>query len=570
MASLPNEGRSGEHNPTSKATTQEDAAAGTATSADVAAAPSDPIDSPNDGVSYREMLLGERFWYGAETVPSRGLGTPDLSDRLVNEAEELLSDRRFGWVSITDNPGGVPMLPPDWLAGVLSPRAERVVVHETCKDLNRNGLEANAWRYASEGFDNVLALTGDYPTEGYGGMAQPVFDLDSVGLISLLKSMNDGLEVRGRRGQVEKLPPTHFFIGCCVSPFKRHERELMPQYFKLALKILAGAEWVIPQLGYDMRKFHEVKLMLASRGMGHVPVVGNVYILTKTVAKVFNSGRLAGCVVTDELLGKVNKYAAGPDKGKQFFKELAAKQLACFKGLGFAAGYIAGMAKPETFAAIVDLANSYGEEDWRDFMPEICFSQPDEFFLFDHDPKTALAEPTQINPEYLKSLEHPPKPGEVGLGYRLSRSVHSTAFTRDRGLWGLMRWIFRDWDEQKPGFFGRIARGVERGSKGALYGCKDCGDCSLPDTAYICPLACCSKGSRNGPCGGSRDGRCELDDKECLWARAYERLKYYGESESMLDRPAVIYNPALEETSSWANTYLDRDHHAPRTKTEDQ
>jgi len=522
------------------------------------------ISSANDGVSYREMLTGDRFWYGAETVPSRGLGTPDISDRLVSEAEDLLEDRRFGWVSITDNPGGVPMLPPDWLAGVLAKRAERVVVHETCKDHNRSALEANAWRYASEGFNNILALTGDYPTDAYGGMAQPVFDLDSVGLIAMLKAMNDGLEVRGRRGQVEKLPPTEFFIGCCVSPFKRYERELMPQYFKLVLKILAGAQWVIPQLGYDMCKFHEVKLMLAARGLEHIPVVGNVYILTKTAAKVFNSGKLAGCVVTDELLEKVNRYAAGPDKGKQFFKELAAKQLACFKGLGFAAGYLAGMAKPKTFSEIVDLANSYGEDDWRDFMTEIRFSQPDEFFLFDHDPKTGLAEPTRINPEYLASLEHPPKPREVNLNYRLSRMVHRAAFTRDRGLWGLMRWFFQNWDEEHPGVLGRMARAVERTSKRTMYGCQDCGDCSLPDTGYLCPLASCSKGSRNGPCGGSTDGRCELGDKECLWARAYERLKYYGESESMLDRPVVLYNNTLRETSSWANTYLDRDHHAPK------
>ncbi len=62
------------------------------------------------------------------------------------------------------------------------------------------------------------------------------------------------------------------------------------------------------------------------------------------------------------------------------------------------------------------------------------------------------------------------------------------------------------------------------------------------------------------------NGRCELDDKECLWARAYERLKSYGESETMLDRPVTIYNATLKDTSSWANLYLDRDHDAPREK----
>ena len=69
--------------------------------------------------------------------------------------------------------------------------------------------------------------------------------------------------------------------------------------------------------------------------------------LTKGVAKLFNSGKLAGCVVSDELLATIEKYAAGPDKGQKFFQELAAKQLAVFKGLGFAAGYLGGIAKAD-------------------------------------------------------------------------------------------------------------------------------------------------------------------------------------------------------------------------------
>ena len=239
------------------------------------------------------------------------------------------------------------------------------MVHLTCKDLNRSGLEAAAWRYASEGFHNILALTGDYPTAGFRGLPEPVFDLDSVGLTALLRAMNEGLEVPGRGGKKETLPKTDFFIGTAVSPFKRHERELMPQYYKLLRKIRAGAQWVIPQLGYDMRKFHEVKLLLASRGMADIPVIGNVYLLTRGVAKLFNSGKLAGCVVSDGLLEQCEKYAAGPDKGQVFFRELAAKQLAVFRGLGFAAGYIGGIAKLETFGQIIDLAESYAADDWR-------------------------------------------------------------------------------------------------------------------------------------------------------------------------------------------------------------
>ena len=513
--------------------------------------------------TFRQAITEDTFRYGGEAVTTRAVVPDGGPDKSLALAKSLLEDPRISWVSITDNPGGAPMLPPDWLAGKLRQHAGRLVLHLSCKDLNRNGLESACWRYASEGFENILALTGDYPTAGYGGTSDPVFDLDSVSLIDLMRSMNEGLRVPGRRGAVDTLPPTNFFIGCCVSPFKQYERELIPQYYKLLRKIELGAAWIVPQLGYDMRKFHEIKLLLDSKGL-KTPIVGNVYLLTRFVAKLFNSGRLAGCVVSDELLDQANKYAAGEDKGRKFFRELAAKQLAVFKGLGFAAGYLGGMSKPESFGEIIDMAESFGENDWKDFLPQICYSNPGEFFLFHHDEKTAMAQPDSLNPRYVESLGKRRCSKEVTLGYRVSRMVHSLAFERDKNLYGSMRRVFA-WMEKsgQANLAGRLSYWLEKQSKHLIYGCKDCGDCSLPDCAYLCPNVSCSKSARNGPCGGSRNGRCELDDKECIWARAYERLKSFGEEEKLLDHGPVYYNADLKNTSAWANTYLDRDHHAP-------
>ena len=147
----------------------------------------------NEDVTFREKLGAGRFFYGAEVVTTRGLEPVDSPGNLASFAKDLLADPRIGWISITDNPGGGPMLPPDWLAGLVADRRGRVVLHLTCKDMNRSGIESAAWRYASEGFENILAITGDYPTGGFGGLAEPVFDLDSVSLITLLRSMNEGL-----------------------------------------------------------------------------------------------------------------------------------------------------------------------------------------------------------------------------------------------------------------------------------------------------------------------------------------------------------------------------------------
>src|SRR5437588_113918 len=119
--------------------------------------------------------------------------------------------------------------------------------------------------------------------------------------------------------------------------------------------------------------------------------------------------------------------------------------------------------------------------------------------------------------------------------------------------------------EGAPRPVGRAAHAIEQAGKVALFGCRDCGDCSLPEIAYVCPESMCAKNQRNGPCGGTRDGLCEVYDSECIWSQAYERLKAYGEEEEMLEGPVVIKDNALAGTSAWANTFLGRDHHTIAT-----
>jgi ferredoxin len=74
-----------------------------------------------------------------------------------------------------------------------------------------------------------------------------------------------------------------------------------------------------------------------------------------------------------------------------------------------------------------------------------------------------------------------------------------------------------------------------------LERCLGCGDCVLDLTAGICPRTRCSKGLMNGPCGGSENGKCEVDPQnvECGWNLIYERLK----SLNQLDRLMEIQPP---------------------------
>ena len=214
-------------------------------------------------------------------------------------------------------------------------------------------------------------------------------------------------------------------------------------------------------------------------------MIGNVYLLTRGVAKLFNSGKLAGCVVSDELLEKCEKYAAGPDKGQAFFRELAAKQLAVFRGLGFAAGYIGGIVKLETSPRSSTWPKATAADDWREFIKEIQFrSRTSSSFS-----STIRDEAGHARSVSIRSLSprwpRPAKSKEVTLGYRLSRLVHRLAFTRGQGLHGLMQRLFRRWTRSpaSAGAWSRAGKGIET----RHYGCRDCGDCSLPECAYLCP-----------------------------------------------------------------------------------
>jgi len=64
--------------------------------------------------------------------------------------------------------------------------------------------------------------------------------------------------------------------------------------------------------------------------------------------------------------------------------------------------------------------------------------------------------------------------------------------------------------------------------------CAQCGDCLLGYTGGICPFTACSKGLTNGPCGGAKDGICEVQKgKECGWQKIYDRLKDTGRLDNL-------------------------------------
>lgn len=498
------------------------------------------------------------FAIGVELVSTRGTVAETRAAKTVAFAEQLAAHERVDWVSITDNAGGNPQLAPAALGRIVRSAGREVVVHLSCKDFNRNALESEAWHLASEGLHNLLVLTGDYPGTGCGGGAKPVFDIDSVGLLTLLAQLNAGLDVsRPGAKKSARLAATEFYPGCVVTNFKLHENEVVPQLLKLEKKLACGARWIINQIGYDSRKISELIAWLRQRGWGGVPLIGNVYVLNPGVARLFREQRIPGVVISDELARLCAEKGATPDRGKAWFLELAAKQIAIYRGLGYRGAYLGGIHSAADLDAVLALERSYGPEDWRRFAREVAFSRPGEFFLYAQDPATGLADPARPHPDY-EAAQAKPSARNVTFTYRFSKLMHRAAFEPTGFLWDAGRRLTSGARDPKQG--PAWLRTAEHAGKVALFGCKDCGDCSLGDIAFLCPESSCAKNQRNGPCGGTRDGRCEVADFECIWARAYDRLKHEHRADQLLAHAPVIQDQALRGTSSWANLWQGRDH----------
>ena len=82
------------------------------------------------------------------------------------------------------------------------------------------------------------------------------------------------------------------------------------------------------------------------------------------------------------------------------------------------------------------------------------------------------------------------------------------------------------------------------------YDCDQCGECYLNLTGGICPITACSKSLVNGQCGGSKNGKCEVDpDMECGWERIYRRLEMIGRLDA-LKCPIQVRNHATDDEVS--------------------
>jgi 5,10-methylenetetrahydrofolate reductase len=224
---------------------------------DVGADPSAPlVDLP--GHSSRGRL--ERVLRRGEFAVTAELSPPDSANaEEVSEAAQAYE----GWVdgiNATDGSGAHCHMSSVAVCAILTRIGYSPVLQISCRDYNRIAIQGAVLGAAALGVGNVLCLTGDGVQCGDHPDAKPVFDLDSISLLGVIRRMRDeGMFLSGRKLTVSP----RVFLGAAENPFAPpHDFRVL----RLAKKIAAGAQFVQTQYCFDLPALRA--FMTRARDMG--------------------------------------------------------------------------------------------------------------------------------------------------------------------------------------------------------------------------------------------------------------------------------------------------------------
>lgn len=245
------------------------------------------------------MKLSKRFKQGrfvitCEVGPPKGIEI----DKLIDELEPL-RDKADAF-NVTDLQSSVMRVGSLATCRLLKDRDLEPVMQLTCRDRNRLGLQSDVLSAAVLGIENLLCLTGDHPKLGDHPQAMPVFDLDSVQLLSAVKVLMNGKDMAGN--ELEGRPPD-FCLGAVVNP---GADPLEPQVIKMEKKVAAGTEFFQTQAVYEVDKFADFMKKVKHL---KVPVMAGIVFLKSPAMAKFMNANVAGIHVPDEI---INELASVP------------------------------------------------------------------------------------------------------------------------------------------------------------------------------------------------------------------------------------------------------------------
>jgi 5-methyltetrahydrofolate corrinoid/iron sulfur protein methyltransferase len=444
----------------------------------------------------------------------------------------------FAGVMLPQNPGGVANIDPGHAIDRL--KAEGLlgdldcVPHISCKDQNANSLVTSLAAMRESGVESLLILTGDKPISASG-----VFDVDSIGLLQVIRDMNNEAYIKAKPTELNNVH--QFFPGAAVSPFKYTEQSQMQQYYKMEKKIACGAKFLITQVGWDWKKSQELFRYLEKNKID-VPVLGNVFLLSTTTAapRLMHDAKLTGCFVSDEFLKKL--YSENLSQ----HIERAAQQVAMYKSMGAAGADIGGVSNFETFAGILKRAAEIGD-GWEQYKDNLCFPAKKAFYLYNET-------------GYEKPLSKPKATMHHKFFNFMHRAILNPEYSGFKAFRGTMAVLGTEAGE---GAIYKLFHANEGAVKYLIFDCEGCGDCYLPENFGLCTMGGCEKGLANAPCGdATADGKCGNNlERVCIGELIYDAAA--SEEFGITKLKRTINKPrikALEHTASILNYLFGKDH----------
>ena len=248
--------------------------------------------APAPTLLQRRLEVGD-FVVTVELDPPRG----HTVDKLVQGAK-LLKEKGVEIVDIND--GSLGRVRMSVLATALLVRDGTgldVNMHFTCRDRNLMGIQGDLLGAHALDIRNILAMTGDPPRTGDYANATAVFDVDGVGLIEILRRMNDGVDATGTSiGE-----PTFFCVGAALNPAADDvDREIE----RMHRKIEAGARWLQTQPVYDLE---QLERFLARAGGSPVPVLVGILPLHSSRHAEFLHNEVPGITIPEAIRARMRQ-----------------------------------------------------------------------------------------------------------------------------------------------------------------------------------------------------------------------------------------------------------------------
>jgi 5,10-methylenetetrahydrofolate reductase len=244
---------------------------------------------------FREALRSDKFLVTVEATPPRGTNLDPFLKTLGAWAGKV------DGVNLPDGRGATIHLSPVAAAVMARAKGLEPILTLSCRDRNRIALSSDLLGAHALGIRTVLCVSGDYFTCGDVQDAKPVYDLDSVQAIRMIRALEKGEDVGGN--SLDGAPG--FCVGCVANP---QVEPLEPHLIKLEKKLEAGAEFIQTLDLYDFEKGRRFFEHLKSRA---VKVLAGLRLLTHRELDAFRRGRVPGNripeAVVDEIQGAVSE-----------------------------------------------------------------------------------------------------------------------------------------------------------------------------------------------------------------------------------------------------------------------